>query len=95
MTTSQESLTDTVCELVDQQLKFSVHGYKLGHDDDLWKLGMTSLTCMGLMLSIEDGLEIEFPEELLKESTFRSVNTITAAVEVARQHAQEGVSSAT
>jgi acyl carrier protein len=44
---------------------------------------MTSLTCLGLMLAIEDTLSIEFPEAALKEGTFRTVNTITAAVDTA------------
>jgi acyl carrier protein len=84
MTTSQQSTTDTVRRLVDQQLNFTAHAYDLGPDDDLWRLGMTSLTCLGLMLAVEDTLGIEFPEDALKQSTFRTVNTITAAVDGAR-----------
>ncbi|WP_433236106.1 acyl carrier protein [Streptosporangium sp. CA-135522] len=100
MTTSQESVVDTVRRIIDQQLNFSVHGHELGSDDDLWSLGMTSLTCLGLMLSIEDTFEIELPEESLTGSTFRSVNTITAAVEDARHRghrslAAEGLSRQT
>ncbi|WP_284734268.1 hypothetical protein [Actinomadura sp. NEAU-AAG7] len=33
------------------------------------------------MLAIEDGFAIEFPESHLNEATFRSVETIAAAVE--------------
>jgi acyl carrier protein len=84
MTNSQTSVTDTVRQIVEQQLNFAVHGYEFGPDDDLWTMGMTSLTCLGLMLTIEDTFDIELPEESLKESTFRSVNTITAAVEGVR-----------
>jgi acyl carrier protein len=97
MTISQPSVMDTVRGIVDQQLNFSVQGYEWSPDDDLWDLGMTSLTCLGLMLSIEDAFDIELPEQLLKESTFRSVNAITAAVEGVRHRrhdslAGEGVS---
>lgn len=93
MTTSQESTVDTVRRMADQLLNFSAHGHDLRPDDDLWKLGMTSLTCMGLMLSIEDTLEVELPEEFLKEDTFRSVDTITAAVEEARRRTRERAGS--
>jgi acyl carrier protein len=84
MTTSQPSVMDDVKRIIVEQLNFSVHGNELGPDDDLWAMGMTSLTCLGLMLSIEDSFEIELREELLKESTFRSVSTITAAIESSR-----------
>lgn len=93
MTTSPESTVDTVRRVVDQVLNSSSHGHDLRSDEDLWKLGMTSLTCMGLMLSIEDTLEVELPEEFLKEDTFRSVDAITAAVEEARRRTHEGAGS--
>src|SRR5688572_16272607 len=82
-TTPQPSTLDTVRHIIDKQLNFAVHGYQLSPDDDLWALGMTSLTCVGLMLALENTFEIELPEELLNESTFRSVNAIAGAVEVA------------
>ncbi|WP_067171323.1 phosphopantetheine-binding protein [Microtetraspora niveoalba] len=84
MTVSQEPVAETVRLIVDKQLNLSAHGYEFGADDDLWALGMTSLTCMGLMLAVEDTFRIELPEEALKEGTFRTVGTITAAVEAAR-----------
>jgi acyl carrier protein len=81
MTTSKQSTVDTVRLLIDKQLNFAAHGFELNNEDDLWNLGMTSLTCLGLMLSIEDTFDVELPEEALKESTFHSVATITAAVD--------------
>jgi acyl carrier protein len=80
---------DTVQRIVDKQLNLTVHGYELVPDDDLWNLGMTSLTCLGLMLTIEDTFAIELPEESLKQSTFRSVRSITAAVEGVRNGRRE------
>ncbi|GHG98183.1 phosphopantetheine-binding protein [Streptomyces lanatus] len=88
MTTSDTSTVDIVRKLIDQQLNLSGHGFELNHDDNLWDRGMTSLTCLGLMLSIEDTFGIELPESALKESTFRSVDTITAAVDGALSSAQ-------
>jgi acyl carrier protein len=48
---------------------------------------MTSLTCLGLLLSVEDTFRVELPEDALKESTFRTLTTISAAVEAARMSA--------
>ncbi|MEW9552295.1 phosphopantetheine-binding protein [Nonomuraea sp. NPDC050783] len=84
MTISQDSVVETVRRLVDKQLNLSAHGFDFGPDDDLWSLGMTSLSCMGLMLAIEDTFQIELPEEALQEATFRSVSTITAAIDAAQ-----------
>ena len=81
----QPSVADTVRSLVTKQLNLNGYSQDLRPDDNLWHLGMTSLTCLGLMLSIEDTFEIELPEEALKESTFRSINTISAAVESSRK----------
>ncbi|MFI5915846.1 MULTISPECIES: phosphopantetheine-binding protein [Micromonosporaceae] len=81
----QPSVADTVRSLVTKQLNLNGYSQDLRPDDNLWSLGMTSLTCLGLMLSIEDTFEIELPEEALKEATFRSINTISAAVESSRK----------
>jgi acyl carrier protein len=80
MTTTEQPITAAVQEIVDTQLKFTEHGYELHSDDDLWAMGMTSLNSVGLMLSIEDAFDIEFPDHLLHESTFGSVDAIAAAV---------------
>jgi acyl carrier protein len=48
----QPSVADTVRRLVTAQLNLNGSGHELGPDEDLWRLGMTSLTCLGLMLSI-------------------------------------------
>jgi acyl carrier protein len=84
MTASRASIEETVKQVVKDELHFTVNGAELGRDDNLWDLGMTSLTCLGLMLNTEDAFGIELPEALLKESTFRSVSSIAAAVEGAQ-----------
>ena len=82
MTTNpQTSTLQTVRHVIDGQLNFSAHGHELGPDDDLWALGMTSLTCVGLMLALENTFEVELPDQLLAESTFRSANAIATAIE--------------
>ena len=83
MTSSQQSARDIVTRLIEEQLNFGSREVK--PDDDLWNLGMTSLTCMGLMLDIEDALGVELPVERLNHATFACVNGIVAAVECAQE----------
>jgi acyl carrier protein len=85
MPDSQPSVVDTVRRLVAERLNLNGFGHELRPDEDLWCLGMTSLTCLGLMLSIEDTFEIELPEEALQDSTFRSIDAISAVVNSSRK----------
>jgi acyl carrier protein len=87
MTIDQGSTVGILRALVVQQLNLSAHGNQPGLEDNLWDLGMTSLTCLGLLLSVEDTFRVELPEDALKESTFRTLTTISAAVEAARMSA--------
>jgi acyl carrier protein len=48
---------------------------------DLFDLGMTSHASVNVMLALEDSFDIEFPDEMLRKSTFESVNAITRALE--------------
>lgn len=85
MSITQLSTLEAVRNIVDRELELADHGHELGPEDDLWSLGMTSLSTVGLMLTVEDAFDIEFPEELLNEATFSSVNAIAAAVELAQK----------
>jgi acyl carrier protein len=42
---------------------------------------MTSHASVNVMLALEDALDIEFPERLLKKSTFASVASILDALD--------------
>lgn len=94
MTSISPSIEETVRQVVNEQLNLAIHGPKIGFDDSLRDLGMTSLTCLGLMLNIEDVFGIELPEALLKESTFSSISSIVAAVEGVRNPGSESPTGA-
>jgi acyl carrier protein len=79
-----ENTVGAIRALVVRQLNLQPLGDRPGPEDDLWALGMTSLTCLGLLLSVEDAFGVQLPEDALKESTFRTLTTISAAVEAAR-----------
>ena len=48
---------------------------------DLYELGLTSHASVDVMLALEDAFDIEFPDEVLKKSTFASVHNIEQVVE--------------
>jgi enterochelin esterase-like enzyme/acyl carrier protein len=94
MTSVRPSVEEIVRQVVNEQLNLAIHGPEIGFDDSLRDLGMTSLTCLGLMLNIEDVFGIELPEALLKESTFSSISSIVAAVDDVRHPGSESLTGA-
>jgi acyl carrier protein len=48
---------------------------------DLYDLGLTSHASVDVMLALEDAFDIEFPDEVLKKSTFASVRNIEQVIE--------------
>jgi acyl carrier protein len=48
--------------------------------DDLFRAGMTSLANVTVMLGLESEFGLEFPEEMLRRSTFESISAIESAV---------------
>jgi len=49
-------------------------------EDDLYQVGMTSHASVNVMLALEDEFDVEFPEEMLRKSTFGSVAAIRTAL---------------
>jgi acyl carrier protein len=56
----------------------------LSDSSDLYAAGLTSLATVGLMLALEEGFEIEFPDSMLSRKTFGSIASLVAAVETLR-----------
>lgn len=52
----------------------------LSDHDDLFAAGMTSHANVNVMLALEDAFDIEFPEAMLRRSTFSSIDSIRDAV---------------
>jgi acyl carrier protein len=52
----------------------------LSDDEDLYERGLTSHACVNIMLALEDEYDFEFPDDLLRMSTFQSVRSITGAL---------------
>ena len=58
----------------------SVDPATLTPENDLYAAGLTSHASVSLMLALEDAFDIEFPEQLLKRSTFGSIAAIEEAI---------------
>jgi len=52
----------------------------IGDEDDLFNAGMTSHASVNVMLALEDEFDVEFPEIMLRKSTFESVSAIQIAL---------------
>jgi acyl carrier protein len=53
----------------------------LDDDADLYGAGLSSHAAVNVMIALEDVFDIEFPDSLLRKSTFASVDAIRAAVD--------------
>lgn len=62
--------------VLDASARLSVPAASLGVDDDLFDRGLTSLATVDLMLSLEERFGVEFPDEVLRRQTFRSIATL-------------------
>ena len=49
-------------------------------EEDLFRLGMTSHASVNVMLALEDAFDVEFPDRLLRKSTFESISAIRSAL---------------
>jgi acyl carrier protein len=52
----------------------------IGDHDDLFELGLSSHASVNVMMALEDAFGIEFPEAMLRKSTFESVAAIRGAL---------------
>ncbi len=56
----------------------------LDDETDLYAAGLTSHASVNVMLALEDAFDVEFPERLLKKSTFGSLGAIVGALDEIR-----------
>lgn len=68
-------------ELLTLHGKLSVDAGALSATDDLYAVGLTSLTTVNLMLAIEDEFDVEFEDSMLSRKTFQSVDALCDALE--------------
>lgn len=67
--------------IVAKSVKLSKAINEIQDSDDLYSVGLTSLTTVNLMLSLEDEFDIEFDDNRLSRQTFESIAALNDAVE--------------
>ncbi len=73
-------MDDTIRTILAEYGHLPVEVDKLRDEDDLYQAGMTSHASVNVMLALEDEFDIEFPEAMLRKSTFESVAAIRVAL---------------
>ncbi|MGH8995496.1 MAG: acyl carrier protein [Acidimicrobiales bacterium] len=76
----QTSLRTQIRQVVAESAHLQIDMSMLGDDSDLFEAGMTSHASVSLMLGLEEAFDIEFPESMLRKSTFASVSAIETAL---------------
>ena len=75
------SITDQIRLILAEHGRLSQDVHALSDMADLYQAGMTSHASVSVMLALEGGFDIEFPDSMLKRSVFESVAAIRTAVE--------------
>jgi acyl carrier protein len=78
MTTS--TINAGIRSILAEHARLSADIDTIADSDDLYAAGMTSHASVTVMLACEDEWDIEFPQQMLKKSTFASVEAIAAAL---------------
>ena len=73
-------MEEEIREILSQHARLPVDIAELDNDADLYEAGMTSHASVSVMLALEDAFDFEFPESMLRKSTFESVTAIEAAL---------------
>jgi acyl carrier protein len=74
-------MQDQIRDVLAAHGRMAVDPREVDDQADLYKLGLTSHASVDVMLALEDAFDIEFPDEVLKKSTFASVRNIAEVVE--------------
>jgi acyl carrier protein len=61
--------------------RLSANAETLAEDADLYQAGMTSHASVNVMLALEGEFEVEFPDQMLTRSAFKSIDSIRAAIQ--------------
>ncbi len=73
-------MDETIRAVLAEHGRLGVDAASIEDTADLFEAGMTSHASVNVMLALEDAFDIEFPETMLKKSTFESIASIRAGV---------------
>jgi acyl carrier protein len=70
----------TIRSVLDAHGRLPVSALDLSDSESLYTSGLTSHASVNVMLALEDAFDIEFPDDLLRKSTFQSISSIRRAL---------------
>ena len=74
-------MQDQIRDVLATHGRMAIDAHQVDDQADLYELGLTSHASVDVMLALEEEFDIEFPEEVLKKSTFESVHNIAQVIE--------------
>lgn len=81
-------MLQTIRTLIAQNGRLPVAVDTLANDQDLYAAGLTSFAAVQLMLALEDGFDVEFPETMLNRRSFSSIDAIAGCLHALGAQAQ-------
>ena len=74
-------MQDQIRDVLAAHGRMAIDPGEVDEQADLYELGLTSHASVDVMLALEEEFDIEFPDEVLKKSTFESVHNIAQVIE--------------
>ena len=73
-------MNSTIREILSKFGQLPVAVDTIADDADLYAAGLSSFASVQLMLGLEDGFDVEFPDSMLNRKSFASISAIEATV---------------
>lgn len=70
-----------VRQVIAERARLSEDAASLDANADLYRVGFTSYVSVDVMLALEEQFDIEFPDTMMNRTVFRSVESITTALQ--------------
>jgi acyl carrier protein len=69
-----------VREILSAHARLPIEVSTLADNVDLYEAGMTSHASVNVMLALEEGFDVEFPDSMLTRGVFASIDSICASI---------------
>lgn len=74
------TMEDQIRDVLHEHGRMPIEVSELSEEADLYQAGLTSHASVNVMLALEDAFDVEFPDAMLRKSTFESVAAIKQAL---------------
>ena len=74
------TISERIREILGEHARLPIDASTLADNDDLYDAGMTSHASVQVMLALEEGFDVEFPDSMLTRNVFKSIDSISMAI---------------